>query len=107
MVDNTPSPPIDLSCGEYDGVRVIEDDFGHVRSVYGHVSADTFASAVQAHERAVYGQVFTVGLSAIEHVWAVLEHGVTTPEDEGWHLTWDRVTPDTEGAFPMTVGPAL
>lgn len=37
--------------------------------------------------------------SSVQHAWAVRR-----PDPEAWSISWDGITADTPGAFPVTLG---
>lgn len=92
---------------EYAGVRIIEfEEEGY--GAPGHVDPPRMVEAIRAyvaHTAAAWGndaafvalavEDTPAAVEDVEHVWVTFDGG-----DE--RVTWDGVTADTPGAFPMT-----
>lgn len=106
---NPPLPPLtaaDFDAGAgytFRGVPIIENEGGDVMYAYGHVDPVTFAGAVDDYDTEVAGCVMGVDSEPtdpedVDHLYAVT---VTGPPE--WWMSWNDVTAETPGAFPITV----
>lgn len=108
---NPPLPPLtadefnDGAGFTYRGVPIIENENATHVYAYGHVDAATMAGAVNDYDAEMVGVADeTVGAyvaSEVQHTYAVT---LKTPSDpDGWWISWQDVTAETPGAFPVTV----
>lgn len=107
---------------EYAGIRLIEFEDGlYTHAAYGHHEPPQMAAALRAKDTEfVHVAAKATGDDTgwwdkipadpidepdVEHIWAVLKHSDGAADDDGWFYTWEGVTEDRPGAFPMTIVP--
>ncbi|SFK32220.1 hypothetical protein [Cellulomonas sp. KH9] len=102
---NPPLPPLtaeDFDSGSgytFRGLPIIEDEDGTYVYTHGHVDPETFAAAVDDYDREVAGWLDDpCDADGVDHMYAVTLAG--PPE---WWMSWNGVTAETPGAFPITV----
>lgn len=107
---NPPRPPLaaeefnDGAGYSFRGISMIENDGGDWVYAYGHIDPEVYAAAVNDFDREMAGYLDPDDQYTerdVQHHHAVTLAGPDGPE--GWLISWEDVTPETPGAFPITV----